>query len=511
MKATSAVEWPSYGPACPRIANAPSRWQCSLVFVALLLLGGCKVGSDDIEYWKGTVKGPGKIVAVMLADKYPIELRTQAALALIDMERPDRDGTADLQQALQRLEEPERSELIRGMVPGLEQLMKQADPNAPGAASARQIRAKDAAFLLIAHAPADVKAKLTDDVIAWYMEDFNGRSLAGNFSAEQVVRALGSPAAKELVKGLKARMPAPALVKMAQLVGQIAEPAARKEAGAKLVAIYDEMQSKQFSDWIRQTVQEQAQRSNVKLEPAKLDKVVEGNRENFVTEGALPAMKWLADEPQVKSRLLAIASSALPGDAGTTRRVRALQALEGKVAREDLQQVLSLALDKGNPTQVRDYAFDRVGDTRSPDALPALWPLVSSTEDARLRWRAGELVLTIGGPVVVPDFFSRLPSGGDYPSEELEGYATRLGQMTPAPTETVRGQLASANWHARVIAIRFFERKGTAEDVKRIGAMAADKAPIKGPRWGKTKTVGDVAEEAANAAKQRLGQPGTQP
>ena len=503
MKAARAVERPQ----C-RTTKTRGRKASSLALVALLAVAGCKVGAEDIEYWKGTVKGPGKIVAVMLADKYPLELRTQAALALIDMERPDRDGTADLQQALQRLEEPERSELIRGMVPGLEALMKQADPSAGGAASPRQVRAKDAAFLLIAHAPTDVKAKLTDDVIGWYMEDFNGRSLAGNYSAEQVVRALGSPAAKELVKGLKARMPAPALVKMAQLIGQVAEPAARKEAAAKLVAIYDEMQSKEFQGWVRQTVKEQAERSNLKLDAAKLEKVVEGNRENFITEGAIPAMKWLADEPQVKKRLLAIASTPLPGDTGTARRTRALQALEGKVGNEDLQQVLSLALDKSQPTAVRDYAFDRVGDTRSPEALPALWPLVSSTEDARLRWRAGELVLAIGGPVVVPDFFNRLPTAGEYPSEELEGYATRLGQMTPAPLDTLRAQLGSPNWYARVIAMRFIERKGSAEDVKRIEALAADKAPIKGPRWGKTKTVGDVAEEAATAAKQRLGVPG---
>jgi hypothetical protein len=178
------------------------------------------------------------------------------------------------------------------------------------------------------------------------------------------------------------------------------------------------------------------------------------------------------------------------------------------VGRENLQQVLSLALDKANPTAVRDYAFDRVGDARSPEALPQLWPLVSSTEDARLRWRAGELVLAIGGPVVVPDFFNRLPSNGEYPPEELEGYATRLGQMTPAPMDPLRAELNSPNWYARVIGIRFFERKATAEDVSRVEALNADKASVKGPRWGKTKTVGDVATEAATAAKQRLGQPG---
>ena len=252
-------------------------WTCVFAVSALsLALGACKVGSDDIEYWKGTVKGPGKIIAVMLADKYPMELRTQAALALVDMERTDRDGTSELQQALQRLDDQERAELISGMVPGLETLMKQTDPAAPGTASPRQTRAKDAAFLLVTNAPPEVKTKLTDDVIAWYMEDFNGRSLAGNYSAEQVVRALGPAAAKELQKGLKARMPAAALVKMAQLIGQVADANAKKEAGVKLVAIADEMEGKDFLAWVKQSVKDQAERTGVKLDGKKLDQVAAG-------------------------------------------------------------------------------------------------------------------------------------------------------------------------------------------------------------------------------------------
>ncbi len=510
MQAPRAVESTLPQQAWDRTGSARwrGRWRGWVGLAALLVCGACKVGPEDIEYWKGTVKGPGKIIAVMLADKYPMELRTQAALALIDMERPDRDGSADLQQALQRLDENERNELIAGMVPGLEALMKQADPNANGTPSARQVRAKDAAFLLVTHAPPEVKAKLTNDVISWYAEDFNGRSLAGNYSAEQVVRALGPAAAKELVKGLKARMPAQALVKMSQLIGQIAEPQAKREAAQKLVAIADEMDGPEFLAWVKQSVKDQAERTGMKLDAKKLDQVAEANRENFINEGALPAMKWLADEPTIKKRLLTIASSPLQGESGTTRRVRALQALEGKVNSGDLSQILPLALDKSHPTAVRDYAFDRIGDIRSPEALPALWPLVSSTEDARLRWRAGELVLAIGGPVVVPDFFARLPANGDYAAEELEGYATRLGQMTPVPNETVRNQLNSPHWYARVVALRFFERKGSADDLKRIEALSGDSAAVKGPRWGKTKTVGDVANEALTAAKQRLASPG---
>ncbi len=471
----------------------------------LVWVAGCKVTAEDIEYWKGTVKGPGKIVAVMLADKYPIELRTQAALALVDMERTDRDGTAELQQALQRLNDAERAQIIQGMVPGLEALMKQADANSEGPAP-RQIRAKDASYLLITHAPDAEKARLTLDVVNWYVEDFNGRSLAGNYSAEQVVRSLGSPAAKALVKGLKARLPQQAMVKMAQLIGQIADADARKDAGDRLVAIELEMEAPPFLDWLTQTVRQQVEQAGKVVDPVLALQAAKLNRDNFINDGAVPAMKWLADQEAVKKRLLTLASTPLPGDGGATRRVRALQALEGKVDKQDLQRVLSLALDTSNPTMVRDYAFDRVGDIRSPAALPALWPLMTSTSDARLRWRAGELVLVIGGPSVVSEFFSKLP-GDDaaYAAEELEGYATRLGQMTPLPTDAIRARLTSASWWERVIAIRFFERKGDAEDVARLGALQGDQAKVKGPHWGsKGKTVGQVAAEAATAAKERL-------
>jgi hypothetical protein len=492
------------------VGNSWNKRARTLMLCALIALAaGCKVSAEDIDYWKGTVKGPGKITAVMLADKYPMELRTQAALALVQMDRTDRDGTADLQQALAQLDEASRSEVVSGMVPGLTAQMNEKDPKAEGGApSTKQNRAKDAAFVLIPYAAPEAKAKLTQAVVGWYVQDFNGRSLAGNFSAEQVVRALGSPAAKELVGGLQARLPQQALVKLAQLIGQTADPATKKEAAERLVAIEQEMESSEFLNWISQTIAAQAAQTQKKLDPAKLKAAAEINRDNFINDGAIPAMKWLADEPPVKKRLLSLAST--PSKTDENRRVRALQALEGKVDRNDLQQVLALALDNNNPKTVRDYAFDRVGDIKSPEALPSLWPLVTGSEDQRLRWRAGEMILAIGGPQVVDELFTKLPSGGDYPPEELEGYATRMGQMSPLPSAQARRLLESSNWYARVTAVHFFERKGTQDDVKKLDAVKADKASVKGPRWGKTKTVGEVADEAAESAKQRLSQAGVQ-
>jgi hypothetical protein len=471
-------------------------------------LVGCKVGGDDIEHWKTTVKGPGKIVAVMLADKYPLELRTQAALALVAMERNDRDVLADLQSALGRLDDTTRGQIVTNMVPGIESQLVAKDAKGEGPTARTQARAKDAAFLLVTQAPTEVKAKLTQDVVGWYMADFNGRSLAGNYSAEQVVRALGSPGAKVLVSGLKAQMPPAALVKMAQLIAQVAEPASRREAAQKLVAIEREMEGAKFLDWVRETVAEQAAASSVKLDAKKLAAAAAVNRDNFINEGALPALKWLADEPVVKARLLEIASDKSgKDDSSKARRARALAALEGKVTSADLTHVLALALDSDNPPDVRDYAFDRVGDIRSSAALPQLWPLVASSSDEKLRWRAGELVLSISGASAINELFAKLPAGGEFPPEELEGYAQRIGQISPAPAETMQRLLDSKDWFARVVALRYFERKGSASDLTLVTRLKDDSAAVKGKNWGKTKTVGDVADEVAASLKQRNAQP----
>ena len=36
-----------------------------------VMLAGCQVDSDDVQQWKGTVKGPTRLVAVIGSDRYP--------------------------------------------------------------------------------------------------------------------------------------------------------------------------------------------------------------------------------------------------------------------------------------------------------------------------------------------------------------------------------------------------------------------------------------------------------
>ncbi|HEX2675514.1 MAG TPA: hypothetical protein VHM19_02710 [Polyangiales bacterium] len=479
------------------------------VAVGLALLvtsAGCKVTTADVDTWKGTRKGPGKMVAVVMANKFDIPLRTYAALALVEMERQDVDGVAEMQHAIATLEGDTRDKLVDGLADGLIALMKKPAPGGDKAAEGPpdfQVRAKDAAFLITANASPAVRDKLTSAVVGWYTEDFNGRSLSGNFSAEQVVRGLGAPAAKRLVDALSPQLPQAALVKLAELIGQLGDAQSKQVAGHKLVAIEREMEGPAFLTWLKGQITAQMGAGGAKVDPARVEKTAELNRGNFIDGGALSAMKYLADQPEVTTRLLEIAS--LKDAKLTDRRTHALQALEGKVGSEQLDKLLALALDPSNPSSVRDYAFDRVGDTHNPKAIPAMWPLVQNAEDGRLRWRAGEMVLAIGGPGVLAEFFGKLPASASFEPEELDGYATRMAQMTPAPREQALTLLRSANWYDNIIGLDYFARKGTEQDVAEMTALTHNGTATKGKHWEKTQgTVGKVAEQAIASLRARV-------
>jgi hypothetical protein len=489
----------------------PTRPLAALFAVAIGLLG-CKVNENDIEQWKGTIKGPAKMVAVMQSDKYPEALKVRAAMALVEMERSDVDGIDELSRGMLRLDTEKRAALITAMAEDLEQLMRggsETQAAEGGPPTELQARAKDAVYALIDLAPAETKSRFIATLIAWYSADFNGRNLAGRTSAEQVVRKLGPPAAAKLVEGMSAKIPPAALIKLTQLVSETGVGPTRKSAAARIVAIQKEMESQAFMDWLKPRVKEGLQKAGRKTDEKSVQKAAEGTREIHLS-GALTAMKPLASEEAVQTRLLEIAATPSKDakDPMTQRRELALRALEGKASEKHLDVLLKLALDPNNPIPVRDTAFDRVGDIGSKRAIEPLLPLVGNGQDQRLRWRAGELVLSIGGADILGTFFSRLPGGAtQYEPEELDGYATRMGDMTPAPRAVALERLRSPSWWERVIALRYLARKGTKADVPAMQALSGSKDAVAGKNWKNFdwKTVGDVAKESVKDAESRLG------
>lgn len=499
----------------------------ALFVLVSLAVAGCKVTQEDVDYWTGTVKGPGKIVAVMLADKYEDELRAYAGVALVRMEpREDVDGVAELQAAVRQLPEETRPRLVDLMTPELIRLMRGEDaPQAGGddqPVARRQVRAKDAAFLLVPYASEERRSELIEAVVDWFVVDFNARSLEGNYIAEQVVRQLGAPAASRLLGALNARIPQPALVKLAELIAGLGDRETKERGAARLVEIEREMESEEFLEWLKERLreqlrarmEEQGEGGEIEIDEERVKAAADLNRENFITLGALPAMKHLNGERVVQDRLLEIAKTASTEQYIAARRVKALQAMESGVRPDQVEQLLEIALDDETariPVQSlggalpADYAFDRIGDARSTSALPRLWSTFDSTEEWRLRWTVGKLILTLGGNDVVQDFFNRLDDSS-YAREELFNYGERISQMRPPPTDFINTQLASRNWYDRVIALYFWEKRATADDLPRITALESDAAATSGPNWGDQTTVGKVAQAVARAVRTRLGQ-----
>ena len=491
--------------------------------LCLSLASACAVTEEDIVRWETTQRGPGRIVAVLMADKYDDDLRIRAGIALVEMEPRTGDhainGLDELQHALEQLPEETRTRIVDGMAPELLAILRgegagAAPPDAT-AVPPIQIRSKDAAYLLIGWGSPETRTALTDGIVGWFVEDFNGRNLAGTYSAEQVVRAIGAPAASRLVDAMTARIPEQALVQIANLIAQIGDAATKARAAERIVAVESEMEGAEFGAWLGERYRAQLAARGETRSDAEIAAGVELNREARIVAGALPAMHHLAGEAVVANRLLAIVQITAPTPPTTpaaleTRRVTALQALEGHVRGDQVAPLLAIALASSNSGQLRDYAFDRIADSHDRSVLPQLWPLAtqdgSASRDAwRVRWRVGSLLLTLGGPEVVAEWFTRLPAtrGVRFAREELYGYAERLAQMRPEPTASVRSQLTSTDWWDQAIALYYFERAGTEADIPALSALATASTATAGEHWGEHDTIGKIATDAIEAIRER--------
>jgi hypothetical protein len=496
-----------------------------------MMAAACKVNSEDVQRWKGTVKGPARLAAVIESDRYSPELRTEAAMAMVEMDRSDVDGVALLKRSLADLQAQDAQaaqQIVTSMIPRLEALLAAAPEEGGASFDAQQVRAKDTAYMVIPFARPEDRNQLVRSVVSWYSADFEGRSLAGDYSAEQVTRALGAEAAAMLVDTLDEKMAPQAMIKISEIIGEDGDEETKKRAGERLVEIEQQMEKAAYLSWLAEQIRASLKASGESFDEQRLSSLALYNRENYINQGALAAMHHLGDQPVVAKRLIRIADTK-PGandpqawvERLSVRRATALKALEGHVHRAHLNRLLSIALDPSNAIEVRDYAFDRVGDIQSADAIPRLWPLVersgctassctsSDKLDKRLRWRAGELVLALGGPSMIVPFSQRLPSapGIQYEPEELEGYATRMSQMTPRPTSTVLGLLDSQQWWNRVVALRYLERRGGEADVPAMRRLVSDEVQVAGQGWSElnppVKKVGQVAEAAIEALRSR--------
>jgi hypothetical protein len=467
-------------------------WARAALTVCILegaaLTSGCRVNEDDVHRWESTERGPEKLVAVVTHDKYAYPLRTEAALSLIRM-RPRsgrRIGIELLTGALTEISVDARQNIVDGMTPELEhQLQAPAPPRGSDntVSPDPSIPYKDAAFAMLQHEPPLVtgdasKARLVAALTHWVQTDFETRleNPAQQFGIEQMIRFLGSATVKEL----------PSLItesstKIDRISGLIADQGddATKAAGSQaLVALARKVDGQAWIDKETPIVQDADTRSNQKVTPDQLKQQVVKFQDQELTR-VFSAMKRVGGRPVVE---YLIQFGTDPKNS-SERRKTALAALEGRVDKNnvaDVERIFNIAKDDATPDEVRDIAFQRLGELPKDQLVPKLYTLFQDRK-WKVRWVAASNVLKSITPKQLPEFFNHLPASRLALNEPL-AYGGLIGQMTappnePKPRDLMMNNLGSGNVGAKLTALGYFYQ-GKKADIPVVDSRAGDSTPV---------------------------------
>ncbi|MEI8258014.1 MAG: hypothetical protein WCJ30_20245, partial [Deltaproteobacteria bacterium] len=429
--------------------------------VALLaaFLVACGVTDADIDHCKHTPRGPGQIQAVLVGTRYPRRLRVHAARALIELHHPSAIGLDMLVAAFTAMAQADRQEVLHGLLHELLPLLRhqtlRADPQhiAASGPGEQQIRAKDAGYLLLRFVGTADRQDLANSLLDWILADMNTRALAGQYTAEQIVNAIGSSAVDRLIQAYSSNEDAIRVAaSISTLVNSVATEAGKDAAAARLVTVTREVSSPAMNARLRTTAAALLARgtdmsqhlsdssmSGTDIAHGGGERVIELIRYLRVIEhssmsgtfiahgGGEPVVELLRDHYLAKCLYAALRSLARP--VGTQylisvaadptvlldRRRLALAAVTGQVHATNAAALLPIALAvTDTDIELRGLAVDRLGEARDPGSLTQLWTLFDTTnggEDASeylLRWKTGEAILKIAGPTAIATFMEHL-------------------------------------------------------------------------------------------------------
>lgn len=486
--------------------GATSRRLCFAAALGTLSVAtyGCRVSETDVKRWEMTQRGPYKLVAVITHDKYPMELRTEAAMSLIRMparggvrqgikflieKYKDEDGE-EREGALVQLSEETRKTIVDRLVPLLIEELKPPPPaRTPEGRLPPDptIPYKDASFALYIHESPSLisndktKADLKAALMKWSQTGFEDRVENGSqqYGLEQMMRTLGSESVK-ILPGLVSENTA-RIDRIASLIKDIGDDATKLELSKAFVVLADKYNSKEWVDQQTKIVKDYNAKNNTKADDTQVAAQVDKIQERRLTEEVFPSMKKVGLRPSVEWLLKYSGDSSKPPE----RRKLALAALEGnldKNNKDDLERVFAIAKNNDTPDAVRDGAFRRMGEFPKEQIVPRLYSLGDNPK-WKVRWVAFDNALSTMSLKQVPEFMTHLPKTS----------ATKMGMTEPltygadirdkiegdakAKLDTVLPYLNSKDLGPKLTALGFFYN-GKKDDKHFVQPHAEDPAPL---------------------------------
>jgi hypothetical protein len=467
-----------------------SRLLPALVFTATLGLGasvqGCRTTTEDVDRWANTAQGPRKLVAVLLHDKYPLDLRVESAMTMVRMKPRNgrRVGIENLTAALAELTPPERGRIVTAMVPRLEAELrrppappggKQADPSFPY---------KDAAYSLLTQEDGtlvespDNRNRLKLALADWAMVNFAERLEESSqmYGFEQLLRLLGAEGVRRLPEQIDPD--ARKIDRMADLIAELGNPETKLRASAKLVGVARDVNTPKWIDEKRPAVMAANAASKLKPSEPVLKQQLETYQEEELLRvfaslkkiGGAPAVDYLIEFAKDKSN-------------SEKRRAAAMAALEGHLDRNNpghVQAMLDIASASDTPNLVRDVALRRVGELPRKAVVSRLYELFKN-DNWKVRWVAAELVLRMSDTSQVDEFMRELGGAKGMAMTEPLRYGPLIGEMkgsTP-PEKLVQRYMGKGHpVQARLSALGYYYERGTTADLPLVDKFADDKTKV---------------------------------
>ena len=455
-------------------------------------VGACRTNSDDVRRWATTVQGPKKLIAVLTHDKYPIDLRVEAALALIGMKprngrRVGIDGGDDqpgLIASLSQMPPATRTNIISRLVPALEAKIRQPPPVAQGGQATPadpSVPYKDAAFAMLTSdsgrlvSDPALRQKLRSAVSHWISVGFQQRfdDSSQTYSVKQMVGELRA----EAVKSLPSQMvPGAAKIDaMSELVADFGDAETKLAASQHLVTIASDVAS---DNWIRQKspgVEAANKAQKLNPNPDQFKAQMSAYQEEELLR-VFASMKRVGGAPVV-DYLLRFAQDK---NQSPKRRQGALAALQGNLDRNNgahAEAVLAVAADTDTPDMVREVALLRVGEFPRQAVVERLYGLFNSP-NWKVRWVAAELVLKMSDTAQLPEFFERISKVQGMAITEPLRYGALIAAMKgpKKPEEAISPYLASSRTvQARLTALGYYYDQGTKADVGKVASFSSSR------------------------------------
>ncbi len=452
---------------------------------SLAAVVACRTSENDVHRWANTQQGPHKIVAVMSHDKYPDELRVEAAMTLVRMKPRSgrRIGIDLLVSGLAALPAERRAALVAGMVPQLEQEVRKPPPQ-PLDGGIRPEDAsfpyKDAAFAMLSNQPESLVANeeqrrsLHEALAQWVVSDFARRmdDSSQAYGMGQLLDHLGPRGVRELSKLIKPEEP-----KIASIAGFIADLGDEKtkvEASRQLVAVAKEVDSQSWLDRKAPVLRKANETSGHKVEGKRFQLQLQRYQEEEMMR-VLSSLKKVGKAPAVEYLLALAEDGARP----EKRRATALAAMESHVERdneEHLERLLALASGDATPDSVRDLALRRIGELPRKQIIEPLYALFRK-DNWKIRWVAAELALETSEAKHLAEFMKHLGSVRNMAITEPIRYGKLIGslkgaQSYPALVNPYKERSQPAP--VRLAAFGYYLEHGRANQLDEVEGFAKD-------------------------------------